>query len=119
MRNVGSRRKTRCILSTIGVLATVIAGALSAQTVERLSFDDAVRRAITSNPTVQQATADILQAEAVALQVRSQSLPTIAAAVATNVIDPITRFSGSAISPRTRQSPPRICSCRSLCRRGG
>ena len=102
MRNVGSRSKTRCILSTIGVLATVIAGGLSAQTVERLSFDDAVRRAITSNPTVQQATADILQAEAVALQVRSQSLPTIAAAVATNVIDPITRFSGSAISPRTQ-----------------
>ena len=28
--------------------------------------------------------------------------PTIAAAVATNVIDPITRFSGSAISPRTQ-----------------
>jgi outer membrane protein TolC len=84
------------------VLATVTAGALSAQTVERLSFDEAVRRAIASNPTVQQAAADILQAEAVALQVRSQSLPTIAAAVATNVIDPITRFSGSAISPRTQ-----------------
>ena len=102
MRKVGSRRKTRCILSAIGVLATITAGALSAQTVERLSFDDAVRRAIASNPTVQQAAADILQAEALALQVRSQSLPTIAAAVATNVIDPITRFSGSAISPRTQ-----------------
>ena len=62
----------------------------------------AVRRALASNPTVQQAAADILQAEALALQVRSQSLPTIAAAVATNVIDPITRFSGSAISPRTQ-----------------
>lgn len=102
MRKVSSRRKTRRSLSTIGVLATVTAGALSAQTVERLSFDEAVRRAIASNPTVQQAAADILQAEAVALQVRSQSLPTIAAAVATNVIDPITRFSGSAISPRTQ-----------------
>jgi outer membrane protein TolC len=80
----------------------VTAGGLSAQTVERLTFDEAVRRAIASNPTVQQAAADILQAEAVALQVRSQSLPTIAAAVTTNVIDPVTRFSGSAISPRTQ-----------------
>jgi multidrug efflux system outer membrane protein len=84
------------------VLAAVTAGGLSAQTVERLTFDVAVRRALASNPTVQQAAADILQAEALALQVRSQSLPTIAAAVATNVIDPITRFSGSAISPRTQ-----------------
>jgi outer membrane protein TolC len=102
MRNVSSRRKTRYILFTIGALATVAAGGLSAQTVERLTFDEAVRRAIASNPTVQQAAADILQAEAVALQVRSQALPTIAAAVSTNVIDPITRFSGSAISPRTQ-----------------
>jgi outer membrane protein len=102
MRNVVSRSKTRCILSTIGVFAMVIGSGLSAQTVERLTFDEAVRRAIANNPTVQQAAADILQAEAVALQVRSQSFPTIAAAVATNVIDPITRFSGSAISPRTQ-----------------
>ena len=102
MLKVRSRSGTLCILSTLSVLATVTAGGLSAQTVERLTFDEAVRRAIASNPTVQQAAADILQAEAVALQVRSLSLPTIAAAVATNVIDPITRFSGSAISPRTQ-----------------
>jgi outer membrane protein len=102
MRNVRSRNGTVCTLSTIAMLAAFTAGGLSAQTVERLTFDEAVRRAIASNPTVQQAAADILQAEAVALQVRSQSMPTIAAAVATNVIDPITRFSGSAISPRTQ-----------------
>ena len=102
MRKVSSRGKTWSILFAISALATLTAGGLSAQTVERLTFDEAVRRAIASNPTVQQAAADILQAEAVALQVRSQSFPTIAAAVSTNVIDPITRFSGSAISPRTQ-----------------
>ena len=102
MRNVGSRRRTSCILSTLGVLATVTAGGLSAQTIETVTFDEAVRRAIASNPTVQQAAAGILRAEAIALQVRSRSLPTIDAALTTNVIDPITRFSGSAITPRTQ-----------------
>ena len=54
------------------------------------------------SPDGAEAAADILRAQAVEQQVRSQSLPSIGAAVTTNVIDPVTRFSGSAISPRTQ-----------------
>jgi outer membrane protein len=90
------------VLFTTVVLALAMSRGLCAQTPERMTFDEAVRRAIANNPTVQQAAADILRAEGIAQQVRSQALPTIAAAVTTNVIDPVTRFSGSAISPRTQ-----------------
>ncbi|OFW17418.1 MAG: hypothetical protein A3H29_04340 [Acidobacteria bacterium RIFCSPLOWO2_02_FULL_67_21] len=76
--------------------------AAGAQTIERVTFDEAVRRAIASHPTVQRAAADILRAEAVLQQTRARSLPTVDFELATNVIDPVTRFSGSAIIPRTQ-----------------
>lgn len=75
---------------------------LHGQTTEQVTFEEAVRRAITNHPTVQRAAADILRAEAIVQQVRAQSLPSINAAVTTSVIDPVTRFSGSAIQPRTQ-----------------
>lgn len=78
------------------------AAATGAQTIERVSFDEAVRRAIASHPTVQRAAADILRAEAVLLQARARSLPGVDFELTTNVIDPVTRFSGSAINPRTQ-----------------
>ena len=73
-----------------------------AQQVERVTFDDAVRRAVTNNPTVQQAAAGIVRAEALLQQVRSISRPSVDAAFSTNVIDPVTRFAGSSIFPRTQ-----------------
>src|SRR3990172_8448014 len=76
--------------------------AAGAQTIERVTFDEAVRRAIASHPTVQRAAADILRAEAVLQQTRARSLPPVDFELATNVIDPVTRFSGSAIIPRTQ-----------------
>jgi outer membrane protein TolC len=94
--------KSLRVLFIAGILVLVASRGLSAQTAERMTFDEAVRRAIANNPTVQQAAADILQAEGIAQQVRAQALPAVAATVTTNVIDPITRFSGSAISPRTQ-----------------
>ena len=74
----------------------------SAQTIERMTFDEAVRRAVTAHPTIQQAAAGILRAEAVLQQVRSRSLPLVEAAFSTNIIDPVTRFSGASINPRTQ-----------------
>lgn len=87
-----------------GVMALLLlcAAAASAQTIERVTFDEAVRRAVANHPTVQQAAADILRAEAVLAQVRSRSRPSIDAAVTTNIIDPVTRFAGSSIFPRAQ-----------------
>jgi outer membrane protein TolC len=82
--------------------ALLLPGAASAQTMERVTFDEAVRRAITNNPTVQQAAAGIVRAEALLQQVRSLSRPSVDATFSTNVIDPITQFSGASITPRTQ-----------------
>ena len=73
-----------------------------AQTIEQVTFEEAVRRAVTSHPTLRQAAAGILRAEAVLQQARSRSLPSVDATFSTNVIDPVTRFSGTSINPRTQ-----------------
>jgi len=73
-----------------------------AQVLETVTFEEAVQRAVKNHPTVQQAAAGILQAEAILQQVRSRYLPSVDATFSTNVIDPVTEFSGSSINPRTQ-----------------
>src|SRR5687767_12500688 len=74
----------------------------TAQTIERVTFEDAVRRAVTNHPTIQGAAADIGRASAILQQVRSRSRPSIDASLVANVIDPVTQFGGTAITPRTQ-----------------
>jgi outer membrane protein TolC len=74
----------------------------AAQTIEAITFDEAIRRATTANPGIQQAAAGILRAEAILQQVRSRSLPALDATFTTNIIDPVTEFAGSSINPRTQ-----------------
>lgn len=83
-------------------LLTVLEGSAGAQVLETVTFDEAVQRAVKSHPTVQQAAAGILQAEAILQQVRSRYLPSIDATFSMNVIDPVTQFSGTSINPRTQ-----------------
>jgi outer membrane protein len=73
-----------------------------AQVMETVTFDEAIQRAVKNHPTVQQAAAGILQAEAILQQVRSRYLPSVDATFSTNVIDPVTQFSGASINPRTQ-----------------
>jgi len=56
---------------------------------ERLTFQQAVDRAIMANPTVAQATAGIMHAEAILQQVHSTSLPQLNATMATNFENPV------------------------------
>jgi outer membrane protein TolC len=69
---------------------------------ERVTFEDAVRRAVSSHPTVRQAAAGVLRAESIFQQVRAQSRPSLDATVSTNVIEPVTRFNGESVVPRTQ-----------------
>jgi outer membrane protein len=69
---------------------------------ERLTFDEAIRRAITSHPTVERAAADILRAQAILQQVGSASLPTAAASATSTTIGPVPEFAGETIVPRTQ-----------------
>ncbi len=68
----------------------------------RLTFDEAIRLAVTKNPTVEQASAGIMRAEALLQQVRALALPTVDATLSTRTIGPLTKFAGEAITPRTQ-----------------
>ena len=80
----------------------VAPAAASAQTIEQMTFEAAVQRAIEQNPTVEQAAEGILRAEAILRQVGSSSLPSLSATFNTTVIAPLTEFSGTSIVPRTQ-----------------
>ena len=101
MRSLPHRRSVLA-----GLLVLLVGAGLearpSAQTIEQVTFEEAVRRAVTGHPTVQQAAAGILRAESILLQVRSRSLPAVDATFSTNIIDPVTQFSGTSINPRTQ-----------------
>src|SRR5687767_12550539 len=85
------------------VLAFVLAPAFAAaQDMQRLTFDEAIQRAVTNHPTIRQAAVGILRAEAILDQVRSRSRPTVDASFNTNVIGPVTQFNGVGIFPRTQ-----------------
>src|SRR5262245_28151958 len=93
-----------CFMS-VWVVVFVTAISASAQGVvplERLTFDEAIRRAVENNPTVTQAAAGIIRAQAILQQVRADSLPSLEAAVTTSVIDPVPSFGGTNINPRTQ-----------------
>ena len=83
-------------------LVAVLEGAATAQALETVTFDEAVQRAVKNHPTVQQAAAGILRAEAILQQARSRYLPSVDATFTTNVINPVTQFSGTSINPRTQ-----------------
>lgn len=85
-----------------GVIVSLLPALAGAQGIERVTFDEAIRRAVTSNPTIQQAAAGIVRAEAILQQVASRARPSASATFTTNVIDPVTRFAGSSIFPRTQ-----------------
>lgn len=84
------------------LVSAIVPAAARAQAMERVTFEEAVRRAVANHPNVQRAASDILRAQAVAQQVRTRSLPSADVTFTTSVIDPITQFSGSAITPRTQ-----------------
>jgi outer membrane protein len=91
----------RRVVSFCGALMLLPALVL-AQDPERVTFEDAIRRAVTSHPTVRQAAADVLRAQAVLQQVRARSRPAADASFSTNVIEPVTSFGGQNIVPRTQ-----------------
>lgn len=89
-------------VALLGAWVLAAPGRVGAQTVERVTFEDAILRATTRSPTVQQAAAGIMRAEALLEQARSRARPALDASMAVNTIDPVTRFSGTSINPRVQ-----------------
>ena len=69
-----------------------------AQGLERLTFAQAIERAIANNPTIAQATTGIVRAEAILQQVRSSSLPALGLAMTTTVTNPV-KFDNVSVIP--------------------
>ncbi|MCA1560923.1 MAG: TolC family protein [Acidobacteria bacterium] len=84
------------LASPRGVLAQ------TAAPVERVTFEEAIARAVSHNPGVAEASAGILRAEAVLQQVRAGSRPAITGNATTTTIDTERSFGGEAVTPRTQ-----------------
>ena len=93
---------SRCLGASVFCLVVFAGTYASGQAIERLTFQQAIDRAVSSNPTIGQASAGIMRAEAILQQVRSSALPSINATFTTTVIHPVTTFSGASIIPRTQ-----------------
>ena len=89
-------------LSAVLAALLLLPALAAAQAVEQVTFEEAVRRAVSSHPTVRQAAAGVLRAQAVLQQARARTRPALDAAFSTNVIEPVTSFGGESIVPRTQ-----------------
>ena len=67
----------------------VAANSALAQPLERLTFQQAIDRAVANNPTVARATEGIMRAEALLQQVRASSLPNLSLTSAVNFTNPV------------------------------
>lgn len=91
-------------LSVAVIAAVLLASPAAAQerAAQAMTFDEAIRRAVTGHPTTEQAAAGILRAEAVLQQVGAQSRPALDATLTTRTIGPVQQFAGEAVNPRTQ-----------------
>ena len=90
----------------IGTLITVLPVFASAQPIERITFQEAIERATRNNPTVAQAAAGIMRADAILQQARSSSLPALSLSTTTNITNPV-KFGGLTVIPavQTQTTP--------------
>jgi outer membrane protein TolC len=73
-------------------------------TPDRVTFEEAVRRALDRNPTVGQASQAILRAQALLDQARAVFRPSVNGAVGTTVLDAARGFDGNVTQPRRQTS---------------
>lgn len=85
------------------VLALAFAPApAAAQSMERVTFEEAIARALAKNPDVAAAETSIRRAEALLQQARTISRPTVGAGVTTTVLDSERAFGGQVSQPQTQ-----------------
>jgi outer membrane protein TolC len=92
-------------IGAVAVTAGIVARAQTPQPVDRITFKDAVQRAIDKNPTSAIAAAGILRADALLRQTRSQSgLQVAASAVTSTSLNGSVQFQGTTVTPRNSVS---------------
>ena len=94
----------RSIVITLLVAASVAAPFAQTAAPERLSFDDAIQRAVAKSPTVAQAATAILRAEGLLQQARAATLPSISATLTNVTLDSARSFSGGVTQPQNQST---------------
>jgi outer membrane protein TolC len=104
-----ARVASRAVLRAVGlVLAVVVTG--SAQTppaqppMERVTFSQAVERALQNNLTIAQVATGVLRAEGLLQQARAATLPNVNANLNTAILNSERGFEGVVTQPRTQTS---------------
>jgi outer membrane protein TolC len=82
--------------------AGTLASAPATEVVEQLSFEEAVSRAVTRNPSVGEASQAILQAQALLDRTRTVFYPLVYGDVGTAILDDARGFNGSIVTPQTQ-----------------
>ena len=105
MNRLPPRRRLRGHLCA-ALLWSCLAGPAHAQTPppEAITFDEAVRRATTANPSVAIAAASILRADALIRQARAATLPSISAEASTVTLDDQREADGAVVAARNTVS---------------
>ena len=100
----------RLLPALVAVVALAPGPPAAAQTgsapapLERLTFEEAVKRATDRHPTVGQAAQAILRAEALLDQARSVFRPSVYGLVGTTILDAARAFDGNITQPRTQST---------------
>jgi outer membrane protein len=92
-----------CVLAAAAVLACANGAAAQAPTpapLEKVSFEEAIRRATTANPSVELAAASILRADALLRQARAAALPAVEVRGTNTTIDARRGFEDQELTSR-------------------
>jgi outer membrane protein len=82
--------------------AAGVAHAQPSIAIERITFDDAVRRALENNPNVAEAAQAILRADTLLQEARTVYQPAVSASITTTVLDAARGFDEFVTQPRTQ-----------------
>jgi outer membrane protein len=96
------RKRIPVILIALVALAPAGRAAAQAPAMERLTFDQAVQRAIERNPSAAMAAAQILRAEAVLAQVRASTRLAVNGTVTSTTLNTGVSFDGNTVVPRSQ-----------------
>jgi outer membrane protein TolC len=92
------------LVVVVALAFAVPAAAQSEPALERVTFQDAVRRATDRNPTVGEAAQAILRAQALLDRAKSVFYPSAYGDVSTTILDAARGFNGNITQPRTQYS---------------
>jgi outer membrane protein len=98
-------RRSLSLLVSLALLGcTATASAQTPPTMETVTFDQAIERALKNNPEIAEASQAILRAESLLQQARAGTMPNVSAAFSNVVVDSERGFNGAITQPRSQST---------------